>query len=98
LTKCRGRGTNLCVHLERQHNFWRTIPSCGHILRHQPSLFPVCRRVLHASSKPKIADLKVTVGVEKKIGRFEVTMDNVCTVNGFESAEGLIDEILVDHT
>jgi len=96
-TECRARRTNLCVHLERQHNFRCTVPPRGHILRHQPSLFAICRCVLHASSEPKIANLKITVGIKQKIGGFEITMDNICAVNGFESAESLIDEVLVGH-
>ena len=41
-----------------------------------------------------ITYFEIAVGIEQKIGRFEITVQNVGRMEGFEGSEGLIDEVL----
>jgi len=53
----------LCVHFERKHDFWCTIPSRGDVLGHQSDLLASRNRGFHTAGKTEIADLEVTIGV-----------------------------------
>lgn len=81
-------GHYLGIHLERKHDFRCTVPPRSHVLRHQPSrLLPIRRNgVLHAPREPEIAYFEIAVGVQEEIGGFEISVDDVCAVYGFESA------------
>jgi len=59
------------VLLEGEHNLRRSIPSRSHVFRHEP------RIVLCRSSRPgkaEIADFQVTIGIQKQVGRLQVTV------------------------
>jgi hypothetical protein len=44
--------------------------------------------------KTEIADFEIAVGVEKKVGGFEISVKDIGGVESFEGSESLIDEIL----
>jgi hypothetical protein len=81
----------LGVFLEGQHDFGGTVPSCGHIFGHEARI--VIGRGSR-SSETKIADLEIAVGIEKKVGWFEISVEDVGGVHGFGGSESLIDEVL----
>ena len=75
------RKTNFCVHLEGQHDLGSAVPPSGDVLRHQTDFFPGGDAGLHAASQAKVTNLQVTIGIEKKVSRFEVTVDDVGAVD-----------------
>lgn len=81
----------LCVFLEREHDFWCSIPSGRHVFGHEPRVV-ICRS--RRSSKAKIAHFEIAIRVQQEIRRFQVPMQNVGGVHGLEGAQSLIDEIL----
>ena len=49
------------------------------------------RWILNAR-ETEVADLELTVGIDEEVARLEITMENVCGMDVFETAQGLIDE------
>lgn len=81
----------LGVLLEGQHDFWRSVPTSGDVFGHETRVV-----LLRSgrSSETEIANLQVTVGVEKQVGGLQVTVKDVGGVHGFEGTEGLVNEVL----
>lgn len=46
------------------------------------------------TSQTKVANLEIAVGVQKKVGRLEITVQDVGGVHRLQGAEGLINEVL----
>lgn len=84
----------LCVHLKREHDLGCAVPSCCYIFSHQTDFFAWRNARFDTTSKPKIANFEIAVGIQEEIGRFQISMDNICGVNGFKSTKSLVDEIL----
>lgn len=75
------------VGLTRAHDFRGTVPASYDVLGEVLLL-------LETTSKTEIADLEVAVGVEEKVGRFEVTVDDVSGVDVLQTTENLVNEVL----
>lgn len=87
------------VHLERQHDLWCAVPPRSDVFRHHADvLATLCAGRLDATGQAEVAYFQVAVGVDEQVSGLQVTMDDVRAVNGLESAEGLIDEVLVGGT
>jgi hypothetical protein len=82
---------SFCVFFERQHDLGCTIPSSSDIFSHESRV--VFGRSC-GSGETEVTDFEVAVGIEKKIGRFQVTMQNICRMHGLQCAESLVDEVL----
>ena len=89
--------THLRVHLERQHDFRRAVPPGGDVLSHQPGFLPFCGGSLDTTGQTKVTHFEVAVGIEQKVGRFQIPMDDVRAVDGLERPEDLINEVLWVH-
>lgn len=79
------------VLLEGQHDLWSTIPSRGDIFGHET------RIVIGGSgrsSETKITHFEITVGVQKQIGWFQISVEDVCRMHGLQSSESLVNEVL----
>lgn len=88
------RNAHLGIHLEREHDFGGTVPSCGNVLGHQASFLSAGIGGASASCETKVAHFEITVGIKEKIGWFEVSVYDVRRVHRLESAECLVYEIL----
>ena len=55
---------DLCIHLERKHDFRRTVPPGGDILRHQPDLLPLRGRSLDAPGQAKVTHFEIAVCIK----------------------------------
>lgn len=88
------RDAHLGVLLKRQHDLGSTIPASGDIFGHETSFGSrwFCR--LDRPSETEIANLEVTVGIQQQVGWLEVPMYHIGGVQGLESAQGLVDEVL----
>jgi hypothetical protein len=71
-----------------KHDLGRTVPSGGDVLGHEALLL----LLVETTSKTKVADLELTVGIDEKVSRFEVAVEDIGRVDVFEAAEGLVDE------
>jgi len=81
----------LGVLLESQHNLGSTVPTSGNVFGHEARVvFSRCS----GASQAKVADLEVTIGIEQKIRRLQITMKDIGRVHGLESSESLIDKVL----
>lgn len=76
----------------RQHNFGCSIPSRGHILRHETGA--LCLWLVSAPSQAEITYFQVAIGIEEQIARFEVSMQDLSRVQRLESSKRLIDKVL----
>jgi hypothetical protein len=86
----------LGVHLERQHDLRGTVPPRRDVLCHQPGLLACAgvRAGADRSCEAKVADLQVTVRVDEQVRRLQVSVYDVCRVDGLESTENLVYEVL----
>ncbi len=89
-----GRETHLSVLLKCEHDFWGAIPAGRDVFCHEARLGPRRLRGLNGARKAEVADLEVTIGVEKEVRRLEVAVDDVCRVQRLERAQILIDKVL----
>ena len=80
-----------CVFLEGQHDFRRTVPASRHVFRHEARVVVGRRR---RSGQTKVADFQITVGVEQEVRRFQVSVQDISRVHGFERTQRLVDEVL----
>jgi hypothetical protein len=85
-----GTRTGFCVTLEAQHDLWRSVPPSGDIFGHVTRI--LLRVHGKASSETKIADLQFAIGVNEKVTRFQVSMQDIGGVNVLQTAENLVDE------
>lgn len=81
----------LGILLECQHDLRRAVPTSGDVFGHETGVVLLRSR---RTSQTKIANLEITVGVQKEVRRLEITVQNVGGVHSLEGAEGLVDEIL----
>lgn len=75
-----------------QHDLRRAIPPRGHVFRHEPVPALAARigwRRRGRPGKAKVAYLQIAIRVEQQVGRFQVAVEDVGGVEGFESADGL---------
>ena len=86
--------TDLGVHFERKHNFRCAIPPCRDILGHDANFFPRRDRGLDGPGQAEVGHFEVAIGIEKKVGRLQVAMDDVGAMDRFEGAQDLVDEVL----
>jgi hypothetical protein len=84
--------TGFGVALERKHNLGCSVPSCCDVLGHVSSI--LFRVNTETSGQTEIADLKLAIGVDQQVTRFEITVEHVGAVNVFEAAENLVNERL----
>jgi hypothetical protein len=89
----RGRA-HLCILLECQHDFGCAVPPGSDVFCHESRLRAGGFCGLDGTRETKVTDLEIAVGVEKEVGRFEIPVDDVGGVEGFECTEGLVDEVL----
>lgn len=89
-----GARTDLGVHLEREHNFRRTVPPCGDVLRHEARLLAAGVRRARAAREPEVAHLEITVRVEEQVRGLQIAVDDVRGVHRLQRAERLVDEVL----
>ena len=87
--------TDFGVHLEGQHNFRGAVPACRHILGHQPDLLPRRHARLHTPGQTEVTNFEIAVGIQEKVSRFKVTVNNISAVDRFEGTECLVYEILL---
>lgn len=72
---------HLGIHFKGKHDFWSAVPSCSDIFRHQAHFFAPRDAGLNTSGQTKIANFKVTIRIEEKVGGLQITMDDICAVN-----------------
>lgn len=82
-----GRG----VLLEREHDLRSPIPPGSYVLGHEAE---IVLGQSHRAGEAKVTDLEVAVGVQEKITGLEVAMEHIGRMHGFQSPEGLVDEVL----
>lgn len=82
--------TSFGVGLEGKHDFWSTIPSRRDILGHISCILFWINR--ETSCQTEIANLQLTVSIDKQVARLQVTMKDVCRVYVFQAAEDLVDK------
>lgn len=63
-------------------------------LRHEAGFSAVGLSSLRRPRESKVTDFEVAVGVEKKVRRLEVAVDDVRRVKGLDRSEGLVREVL----
>lgn len=63
----------------RQHNFWGSVPSCGHILGQVISIFVRVR--VETSCKPEVANFEFTICIDEQIPWFQVAMNYASGMN-----------------
>lgn len=85
-----GRLTSFGVALEAEHDFRCAVPACRDVLGHVPCIFLGVDR--EAACESEIADLELTVGVDKKVSGLEITVKNVGRVHVLEPTKDLINE------
>lgn len=88
------RRTHLCVLFKGQHDFWCTIPTCGDIFGHEAGFGAAWLRGLNRPCETKVTYFEVAICVEEQIGRFQVTVDDICRVKCLECTQGLIYKVL----
>lgn len=84
----------LGIHFEGKHNLWCAIPPCSDVFCHQTDFLATSDTGFNTSGETKIANFKVAIGIKKKIGGLEVTMDDIGAMDRFERSEGLVDKVL----
>lgn len=82
--------TGFCVALEREHNLWRTVPSCGYVFRHVSSIFLRVDR--ETSREAEIANLQLAISIDEQVSRLQVTVKDIGRVNIFQSTQNLVDK------
>ena len=80
-----------------QHDLWRTVPSRRNILRHESLIRSSASSVTTttgtvSASQTEVANLELAIGIHQEVAWLEITMENVCGMDVFETAQGLIDE------
>ena len=85
---------HLGVLLKRQHDLGRTVPASSDIFGHEAGFGSRWFRRLDRAGETEITNLEVTVGIQQQVGWLEVPMYNIGGVQGLESAQGLVDEVL----
>ncbi len=71
------------VFLKREHNFRRAVPSCRDVFGHEAG---VVLDVGCGASETEVADFEIAVGVEEEVRGFQVAVQDVGAVHGFEGA------------
>ena len=82
---------------ETQHDLRSTVPSSSDIFGHKslvPSRLRSSTTRCVPTSKAKITDFELAVGVDEKISRFKITVKNVRGMDVLETAKGLVKERL----
>lgn len=46
------------------------------------------------AGETKVTDFKVTIGVQEKIGRLKITVNDISTMDSLQSTKSLVDEVL----
>jgi hypothetical protein len=82
---------SLGVFLEGKHDLGGTVPARGNVFGHEARVILLRGG---GSSEAEVAHFKIAVGIQKKVGRFQVAVEDVGRMHGLESAEGLVDEVL----
>jgi hypothetical protein len=86
----REKRTGFGIALEAQHDFRGTIPSCGDIFRHVSSiLFGIHGK---ATRQPKVADLQLTVRIDKQIAGLQISVEDIGRVDVLQATKNLVDE------
>ena len=88
------RDAYLRVLLEGKHDFWRAVPSCRDVFRHETRLRARGLGGLDRPCEAKVADLEVAVGVQEQVRGLKVAVDDVGGMQRLERAEGLVHEVL----
>ena len=82
--------TGFGVTLEGEHNLGGAIPTGRNVLSHVPSI------LLWIDAEPsrqaEIGNLELAVGVDQQVSRLQVTVQDVCTVDVFQTAQNLVDK------
>ena len=86
--------TDLGVHFEGKHDLWRPIPPRCDVLGHYADFFPSWDRGFDGSGQAEVAHFEVAIGIEKKVSRLQVAVDDVGAMDRFEGAQDLVDEVL----
>lgn len=80
---------------EAQHDFGSSVPTSCNIFSHE-ALVSSCARgaaiCTVATSKAKVTNLEIAVGIDKQISGLEITMKDVGGVDVLQTTEGLIKE------
>lgn len=84
----------LGVHLERQHDLGRAVPSRRDVLGHEARLLAIGVRGARAAREPEVCNLEVAVRVQEQVRRLQIAMDDVRAVHRLERAERLVHEVL----
>lgn len=85
-----GTHTGFRVALEAQHDFRRTVPSCGDIFRHVSCI--LLRVDGETTGQTEIANLQLAIRVDEKVSGLQITVQNVGRMDVFETAEDLVNE------
>ena len=82
--------TSFGVTLETQHNLRGSVPPGSNIFGHVPGVL----LWIHgkASSKTKVANLELAVGIDQQITGLEISVEHVCRVNVLQTAQDLVYE------
>lgn len=86
---CNGTKAAL-THFRVQHDFRRPVPSRGDVLREETGM--VVLRIRHPG-EAKVADFKVTRGVQKQITGLQISMQNVRRVDVLQAPKNLVQEV-----
>ena len=78
------------VALEAQHDLRCTIPARRHVFGHEAGI--LIRVYGEATSKTKIADLELAVGVHQEIAGLKISVEDVRRVYVFQPTKNLVDE------
>lgn len=82
--------TSFRVALEREHNLWRTVPSCSYVFRHVPRILLGVDR--ETSCETEIANLQLAISIDEQISRLQITVKDIGRVNIFQSTQNLVDK------
>ena len=84
--------TSFSIALETKHDFRSPVPSRGNIFRHVTSILLGVNR--KAPRETEVADLKFAVGINEQVTGLQVSVEDVCGVDIFQSTQNLVDKRL----
>ena len=90
-TACRPHVETLIVRLVEKTHLGRSVPSCDHVGR----LFEYVFNFAKSSAETKVANFEITLGIDKNVGRLQISVHDVRSVHVIYSSHDLIHEVLV---
>jgi len=85
---------DLGVLFECEHDFRRSVPPGSNVFSHKTSLRSRWFSSFDRPRETEIADFEITIGVQKQVRGFKITMDNIGRVQRLERPKCLIYEVL----